>query len=136
MGARVSFPDDRGISDRFRVDRRFRSLNVRTATAMVTVSVALTFLSLLSAGMTVRQLGADRAASCAATLTSLAAIAETSAAGIRRVVASVPNGISLSLAASFRLQQRQTRAENARRRAVVVSANLSAKKLRASAFCN
>ena len=136
MGARVSFPDDRGISDSFRVDRRVRSLNVKAITVMVGVSVVLTFVSLLSAGLTVRSLHDQRAASCAATLASFAAVAETSAAGIRPVPISIPPGLSPQLEVSFRQQLAQTKAENMRRMTVITSVNESAKKLKASAFCN
>ena len=136
MGARVSFPDDRGVSDRVRADRRFRPLTDTAMAVLVGVSVVLTALSLSWVGVSIKKLDNQRAASCAATLGALAAIAETSAAGIRPVIASVPAGIPPGLAASFRLQQHQTRAENARRRAVVASVSLSAKKLRSSAFCN
>ena len=136
MGTRVSFPDDRGVSDRVRFDSSVGSLTVRTMTVMVGVSVALTLVSLLSVGVTVRQISDQRSASCAATLTSLAAIAETSAAGIRPVTTRIPTDISPQLAASFRAQIAHTKAENARRKAVVVSTNKSSAKLRASKFCN
>ena len=136
MGARVSFPDDRGISDRVRPYRHVGSLNVKAMTVMVGASVVLTFASLLSAGLTVRQLQDQRAASCAATLSSLTAVAETSAAGIRPVAIRIPPGLSPQLEASFRQQLAHTKAENMRRMAVITSVNKSAEKLRASAFCN
>ena len=136
MGARVSFLDDSGISDRVRSHCHVGSLNVKAMTVMVGASVVLTFVSLLTAGLAVRQFHAQRAASCAATLTSLAAVAETSKAGIRPVAVSIPPGLSPQLEASFRQQLAHTKAENTRRMAVVVSVNKSAAKLRASAFCN
>tara|TARA_R110000868_G_scaffold372088_1_gene635909 strand:- start:48 stop:383 length:336 start_codon:yes stop_codon:yes gene_type:complete len=111
-------------------------LNVKAMTVMVSASVVLTFVSLLTAGLTVRSLQEQRSASCAATLSSLAAVAETSAAGIRPVDARIPPGLSPQLEASFRQQLAATKAENVRRMTVVVSVNKSAAKLRASAFCN
>jgi len=111
-------------------------LNVKAMTVMVGASVVLTFASLLSAGLTVRQLQHQRAASCAATLSSLTAVAETSAAGIRPVAIRIPPGLSPQLEASFRQQLAHTKAENMRRMAVITSVNKSAEKLRASAFCN
>ena len=56
MGARVSFPDDRGVSDRVRADRRFRPLTDTAMAVLVGVSVVLTALSLSWVGVSIKKL--------------------------------------------------------------------------------
>jgi hypothetical protein len=136
MGTRFSVTDDSGFSNSVCDDRRIHPLKIQFMTVMIGVSVFLTFLSLLSVGWTMRQLSSDRSASCAATLSSLDEIAQISAAGISFVITTIPTDISPQLAASFRQQIAQTKAENRRRRSVIASVQESRNRLQASAFCN